>query len=218
MVKTLTLPQTHCVMGRPKPVGAPAPIPDAVALSHDLVPLLECPVPPALGHVRLLEGFLQLLAQSLALLSKDFSLLVGSPGVHRHCVFDLQEDNKRAEGEVTGPSGPEVPSNWCRSWGCTLRSWMEGSAEIPGRAHSDTPQTMTTCSTAMLRPLVMLYLCSPKLAQPLTEPGLEARPLLCPGLRGPGEMTPRGLLLNPTCHLRDVCLAESPLHLSRECL
>ena len=35
------------------------------------------------------------------------------------------------------------------------------------------------------------------------------------GLRGPGEMTPRRLLLNPTCHLRDVCLAESPLHLSR---
>ena len=31
-------------------------------------------------------------------------------------------------------------------------------------------------------------------------------------------MTPRGLLLNPTCHFRDVCLAESPLHLSRQCL
>lgn len=65
------------------------PIPDAVPLRHDLVPLLEGPVSPALGHICLLEGFLQLLAQSLALLSKEFSLLVGSPGIHCHRVFDL---------------------------------------------------------------------------------------------------------------------------------
>lgn len=131
-------------------MGAPAPIPDAVPLSHDLVPLLECPVPPALGHVCLLEGFLQLLAQSLALLSKDFGLFVGPPGVQCHCVFDLQGDDEWAEQEVTGPPGPEVPSDWCRSW-------MEGSAGIPARAHSDTPQTVTTRSTAMLTPTVMLY-------------------------------------------------------------
>jgi hypothetical protein len=66
-----------------------APIPDAIALCHNLVTLLKGPVSPALGHIRLLEGFLQFLAQSLALLSKDFHLLVGSPSIHCHRVFDL---------------------------------------------------------------------------------------------------------------------------------
>lgn len=74
------------------------PIPDAITLCHDLVTLLEGPVPPALGHIRLLQGFLQLLAQSLALLSKDFYLLVGSPSIHCHCVFDLGAGKRQSRG------------------------------------------------------------------------------------------------------------------------
>lgn len=68
-----------------------APLPDAVTLCHNLVPLLKGPVPPALGHICFLEGFLQLLAQCLTLLSKDFHLFVGSPSIHGHRVFDLRE-------------------------------------------------------------------------------------------------------------------------------
>lgn len=78
------------------------PVPDAVSLRHDFVPLLEGPVPPALGHIRLLEGFLQLLAQSLALLSKDFGLLVGPPSVHCHCVFDLMGMEGKQRGRLLG--------------------------------------------------------------------------------------------------------------------
>lgn len=67
-------------------------LPDAVTLCHNLVPLLKGPVPPALGHVCFLEGFLQLLAQGLTLFSEDFHLFVGSPSIHGHCVFDLREE------------------------------------------------------------------------------------------------------------------------------
>ena len=83
-------PHRPCVSwGDLRPGQPRGTVPDTVPLCHNLVPLLEGPVPPALGHICLLEGLLQLLAQSLALLSKNFSLLVGSPGIHSYRVFDL---------------------------------------------------------------------------------------------------------------------------------
>lgn len=66
-------------------------LPYALPLCHYLVPLLEGPVTPTLGHLGLLQGFLQLLGDGLTLLPQHINLLVGSLHVQSGRVLFLRD-------------------------------------------------------------------------------------------------------------------------------
>lgn len=117
--------------GRPEPWG-PQPIPNAV---HSATILSRSWNAQSRRHLATSASWRASFSswhRALHCFRRISASLLSSPSVHRHCVFDLQGDNERAE-EVAGPSGPQVPSDWCRSWGCTLRKPDGGSAGIPAR-------------------------------------------------------------------------------------
>lgn len=122
---------------------------------------------------------------------KDFSLLVGSPASIDHCVFDLQGDNERAEGRLLGLLVHKCPPTGAGAGAALLGAGWRKCWD-PSQSPFDTPQTHWAAHAPSHAQALACCTCvHSKLSQPLTEPGLEARPL-CPGLRGPGRAAPRG--------------------------
>lgn len=71
-----------------------AGIPDAFSLCHNLVSLLEGPVPTALGHLSLLHSLLQFLRHGLTLLPQHLNLFIGTLHVQSGCVLFLFAQHK----------------------------------------------------------------------------------------------------------------------------
>ena len=96
-----------------------------------------------------------------------------------------------------------MPSDWDRSWGWTLGSWMEGNTGISARAHSDTappaPHDYTLHSHVQTPSDAILGSTQTLTAPHRARTGSPAP--LWPGLRGPGGMAPGGLLPDPALPL-----------------